>query len=247
MLFTKNVWNIVVKPRYGVHHLVFCIAFLGAFTAYVIHQTRASVFQSPLPDVRVAEETAVPDSAAYQRDYEFTVNWFTHNIPVWQNVLAPFKGKPNVNYLEIGVYEGRSAIWMLENVLTHPTARLTGIDVFEGPLKARYLANLDRSGFSDKTTTITDYSQLALRELPFDSYDIIYVDGSHAKDDALEDAILCWRLLKDGGVLIFDDYRWSGLFVFGTSDALATRVNQPLTHSCSVLTGTLRSSIIPTS
>ena len=30
------------------------------------------------------------------------------------------------------MYEGRSSVWMLENVLTDPTSHLTGIDVFEG-------------------------------------------------------------------------------------------------------------------
>lgn len=143
---------------------------------------------------------------------------FAQYTRVAKSVCA-IQGEPDLQYLEIGVYEGRSAIWMLENVLTHPTARLTGIDIFEGPYKDRYLANLQRSGSSDKATTVTGYSQLALRELPFNSFDIIYIDGSHAKDDVLEDAILCWRLLKNGGVLIFDDYRWCGIFILGTSDS----------------------------
>lgn len=143
---------------------------------------------------------------------------FAQYTRVAKSVCA-IQGEPDLQYLEIGVYEGRSAIWMLENVLTHPTARLTGIDIFEGPYKDRYLANLQRSGSSDKATTVTGYSQLALRELPFNSFDIIYIDGSHAKDDVLEDAVLCWRLLKNGGVLIFDDYRWCGIFILGTSDS----------------------------
>ena len=36
-------------------------------------------------------------------------------------------------------------------------------------------------------------------------FDVIYVDGSHFADDVLTDAITAWRLLKQGGVLIFDD------------------------------------------
>lgn len=219
MNFAKKTLNLVLKPRYGVFHVALCTAVLGAFTVYAVMQTKAAVFQSPLPEVRVAQESAVPDTVAYGRDYDFTVDWFSPNIPVWQHVFAPFKGQSNIQYLEIGVYEGRSAIWMLENVLTHPTARLTGIDIFEGPYKERYATNLERSGFSDKATTITGYSQLALRDLPLDSFDIIYIDGSHAKNDVLEDAVLCWRLLKKGGVLVFDDYRWCGLFIMGTSDS----------------------------
>ena len=36
-------------------------------------------------------------------------------------------------------------------------------------------------------------------------FDVIYVDGSHFADDVLTDGIIAWRLLKQGGVLIFDD------------------------------------------
>jgi predicted O-methyltransferase YrrM len=39
-------------------------------------------------------------------------------------------------------------------------------------------------------------------------YDLIYVDGSHAAHAALEDLVLSWPLLKAGGLLIFDDYRF---------------------------------------
>jgi hypothetical protein len=55
---------------------------------------------------------------------------------------------------------------------------------------------------------VTGFSQIELRKLPLESYDIIYIDGSHEADDVLEDAVLSHRLLKKGGVLIFDDYLW---------------------------------------
>lgn len=179
-----------------------------------------ALFESPLADVRVDDQDRTSVAEPYQRNYEFTDDMFTRCIPVWKKVMAPFEGKPGVNYLEIGLYEGGSAVWMLENVLTHPTARLTGIDIFEGPVKDRFLANIELSGSAHKVTTITEYSQLALRELPFDSFDIVYVDGSHDKDDVLEDAILCWRLVKEGGLLIFDDYRGANDYVYEGIDEL---------------------------
>ncbi len=171
-----------------------------------IRQMKASFFQSPLPDVRVAEPGNRPGLAEFQHEYEFTTDWVTNKLPAWEKVLAPFKGKPDVHYLEIGVYEGRSAVWMLENILTHPTARLTGVDPFLGDFKQRCFANIERSEASEKVKLITGYSQVVMRELPLDSFDIIYIDGSHHKQDVLEDAVLSWRLLKEGGILIFDDY-----------------------------------------
>jgi hypothetical protein len=49
-------------------------------------------------------------------------------------------------------------------------------------------------------------SQEVLRKLPLNSFDIIYIDGSHIASDVLEDVVLSWRLLKTGGIIIFDDY-----------------------------------------
>ncbi len=140
--------------------------------------------------------------------YEFTYDWFTSAVPVWTRVLQPYAGRPDIHYLEVGVFEGRSAIWMLNNILTHPTSTLTGMDLFPGDLKERYLANLELAGAAHKAITITGRSQVELRGLKPDSYDIIYIDGGHTGDMVLADAVLSWDLLKVGGLLIFDDYRW---------------------------------------
>jgi predicted O-methyltransferase YrrM len=164
-----------------------------------------------LPQAPVVEQPSTDATKKYySKEYEFTSDWFTMRIPVWQQVLAPLKGKPNVHYLEIGTYEGRSAIWVLENILTHPTARMTGIDVFPPGVKERYLANVKLSGHPEKVTTIAGFSQEEVRKLPPSSFDLIYVDGSHAADDVLADAVEAWEVLKPGGILIFDDYAWLG-------------------------------------
>jgi predicted O-methyltransferase YrrM len=186
-----------------------------------LDQLMAAAFQSPLPEVEIAAASAPPGGRDYRGDYHFTQDWFSGAIPVWESVLAPYKGRPSVQYLEVGLYEGRSAVWMLENVLTHPTSHLTGIDVFQGPLKDRCLENLRRSGAGGRVTTIVEPSQVVLRRLPLETFEIIYIDGSHATSDVLEDAVLSYRLLKPGGVLIFDDYRWSGALYHGpeTHDA----------------------------
>ena len=160
------------------------------------------------PKCKFVPPTPEESAKHYAKQYSFSSDWFTPNVPEWSAALAHLKGKPDVSYLEVGLYEGRSAIWMLENVLTHPTARLTGIDVFPDNLEERWLANLEQSGAAGKTTTIKGFSQAELRKLPLDSFDAIYIDGSHTADDVLADAVLSWDLLKSGGILIFDDYEW---------------------------------------
>ena len=40
------------------------------------------------------------------------------------------------------------------------------------------------------------------------SFDFIYIDGSHLARDVFIDAALSWNLLKIGGLIGFDDYHW---------------------------------------
>lgn len=143
-----------------------------------------------------------------EKKYHFTSDWFSWKNAAWEDVLKPYKGKPGVHYLEIGLYEGRSAFWILENILTHPSARLTGIDIFPPDVEKRFYANLKISGFESRVTPIKGFSHQVLKQLDENTFDIIYIDGGHTADCVLADAVLSWPLLKEGGILIFDDYLW---------------------------------------
>ncbi|MFI5350002.1 MAG: class I SAM-dependent methyltransferase [Elusimicrobiota bacterium] len=142
----------------------------------------------------------------YLKAYSFTKEWmfFAPSCDVWNDLLSRYRGRENVNYLEVGLLEGGSALWMLENILTHPTARMTGIEHL--PQQA-LIDNLRLSGSFDKVTLLAGESELMLRQLPPASFDVVYLDGSHLPDDVMTDAVLSWGLLKPGGTLIFDDYQ----------------------------------------
>ncbi len=151
-------------------------------------------------DRRAAADEVEP---LYEQDYTFTSDWFTNRIPTWKRVLEPYAGREDLAYLEVGLFQGRSALWMLENVVSHPTSRMTGVDIQINP---HLRANLEKSGAADRVTLLEGPSQRVLKEMPEESFDVVYIDGSHRGDDVLTDAVLAWRLLRDGGVLIFDDY-----------------------------------------
>lgn len=152
--------------------------------------------------------------------YTFQTDWFSSTISNWAKSLSEFKSKPNLSFLEIGSFEGRSAVWLLENILTDDSSRLTCIDTWKGSIEhqgskldlgtieAHFDHNIELAGKTHQIIKIKDYSSRALRKLSYDSYDFIYIDGSHKASDVLEDAVLCWRLLKVGGIMIFDDYIW---------------------------------------
>jgi hypothetical protein len=143
----------------------------------------------------------------YKLPYKFSEDWFSRCIPLWEEALKPFKGEPDIHYLEVGVFEGRSALWVLENVCTHPSSRITGIDPgIETRAHKTLLSNIKLSGQEQRFSLIKGFSQFELRKLPVGSFDIIYIDGDHRPKAVIEDSILAWRLLKPGGLVIFDDY-----------------------------------------
>lgn len=204
----------ICARRFSVLDIVVAMIVIGAFGRYYVWQFKSQLFavafKNEFPAVMLADQAVIDDKDAYKKSYDFSTNWYTYNIPIWEKALEPYRGKPGVKYLEVGLFEGRSAIWMLEQILTDPTSHATGIDPFLGSYKDKYFANIEKSGASKQMTTITGFSQDELRKLPLNTYDVIYIDGSHAKDDVLEDAVLSVKLLKEGGLMILDDYQWVG-------------------------------------
>jgi predicted O-methyltransferase YrrM len=141
--------------------------------------------------------------------YSFSTDYVSHHTPLWRRHLREFEGLDNVHMLEVGSYEGRSALWFLDNILTHPTSSITCVDAFYvRRAEFRFDHNIKISGFSSKVTKIKGESQEVLKLFRGGIYDIIYIDGSHRAVDVYTDALLSWALLKPGGIIIFDDYAW---------------------------------------
>jgi hypothetical protein len=137
---------------------------------------------------------------------EFTEDYVSMHVANWRNWLEPFTDKPAVRALEIGSFEGRSALWFLENVLTHPTARLTCMDCHFG---LPFLKNIRT--VRHKIKIMHGHSGWLLRKPVFrpNCFSFIYIDGGHRSNEVLEDAVLAFRLLATGGIMIFDDYEWT--------------------------------------
>lgn len=144
---------------------------------------------------------------------EFTSDWCSRHFPKWQELTADFAGDQGIMGLEIGVYEGRSVKWWLENVFTDPTSLLIGVD----PVPDRFEHNLDciesdpdvrcRFEFMPCSGQDAMVRLLSRRGLKGRMH-MIYLDGGKEACTILETATLAWQLLRKGGVLIFDDYQW---------------------------------------
>lgn len=130
------------------------------------------------------------------------------NQKLWKKNLGHLAGKKNLNYLEIGSYEGQSLTWVLNNFL-HPSCQATVVEPFcVSETKKTFYQNISRLDNPRRVTVLENWSQDILPFLKPHFFDLIYIDGSHKAEDVWRDAKLSWPLLKANGYLVFDDYYW---------------------------------------
>jgi predicted O-methyltransferase YrrM len=139
--------------------------------------------------------------------YEFTADWFSRKCEdQWLHDLAEIVGRPKLSFIEVGCFEGRTTVWLLDNVLTHPSSRIICIDPLFSSYRDRFYRNLAASGARSKVMVKETYSWDAICHLGRRIFDFAYIDGDHRREIVLEDAVLLWRRLKVGGLMTFDDY-----------------------------------------
>ena len=157
-------------------------------------------------------------------EYEFTQDWFNWAPEVWDQLTPMLSGRAgHRQFLEIGSFEGRSSIWIAENMMQDDDI-LRCIDTWEGgeehgeenmsEVEERFRRNLivateklpRRRIIQQKGTSVREIA----RWLTTDNqhFDFIYIDGSHIAKDVMTDACMAWPLLKPKGLMVFDDYLW---------------------------------------
>lgn len=178
-----------------------------------------------ITDAQITDATTVSFSETStideKGDYIFTPtqDWFSFNIDRWRSLFPLVKtAAPRV--LEIGSWEGRSAVFLLTELCARGGS-LTCIDHFDlmqttagRERHERIMHNLALTGKPFRVIEGFSFPMLmaVLQEemvAPEPGFDWIYVDGSHEADDTLLDGELAWRLARNGAVVIFDDYRWN--------------------------------------
>ncbi len=154
-------------------------------------------------------------------EYQFTKDWFQWAPEVWKQLIPHLPGRKH--FLEIGSFEGRSAVWTVENMM-EDGGEIFCVDTWEGGAEhvngemdgaeRRYAENMrvvtEKYDNRRKVTSMKYPSTIALPLLTIDKYkfDFIYIDGSHIAKDVLTDACMAWPLLKTKGFMVFDDYAW---------------------------------------
>lgn len=183
--------------------------FAGAF-AY--QQVPRLLEAGVIPQTR-DQATHYDDLATTAKDdgrFVFSSDWVNGRLTNRIAELGHLRDVPGARGLEVGSFEGRSAIWFIESVLTAPDARLTCIDLFPEQVDQHFDHNIEAAGIAGKIDKITGSSQTVLRGLPLESFDFAYIDGCHRATCTIADIVLTWDLLKTGGIMILDDYGLSG-------------------------------------
>jgi len=160
--------------------------------------------------------------------YDLTSEKWQNKFVFTNNYSPPkFNFKLNENdiiyYLEIGCQEGRTPINFMNKFFKNKESKCYCLDTFEVPIMERnFDHNIKVSNFQDNVVKIKGPSWKTLRTIDaFEKFDVIYIDGWHGANGVIEDAILCWKLLKVGGVLCFDDYDWGKKFKIQRAPKLA--------------------------
>lgn len=136
-------------------------------------------------------------------------DWFSRNINIWNKLLRNLE---EIDYLEVGTFEGRSAIFVgkLNN-----TKKITCVDHFEGSDEHKEInfdvvfANCKKnlSTLNVKNDLIKSKSNDFFKNNK-KKFNVIYIDGSHFYNDLKQDFENSFNCLEKKGLLICDDFFW---------------------------------------
>jgi lipopolysaccharide biosynthesis glycosyltransferase/predicted O-methyltransferase YrrM len=163
----------------------------------------------------------IPTTTTNDPRYLFTPtqDWFSFNMSRWRE-LFPLVTASSPRVLEIGSWEGRSAVFLLTELCAQ-SGSIVCIDHFDllnTPAgierRRKILHNLALTGRPFRVVeafSVPGLMGVLQEEIHSEEpgFDWVYIDGSHEADDTFLDGELAWRLARRGAILIFDDYRWN--------------------------------------
>ncbi len=153
-------------------------------------------------------------------------NWVRRKPANWTKYILPLRDTfPELRLLEIGVFEGMSACWWLDNLLTRPNDFYLGIDPWDSKFMAHSFA---RQGVMDQVhakavKSLKPYGNKAhlyhgesveafrpapeLKDLLLpESFEVAYIDGVHEPPGAMIDSVNVWSVVRPGGIIVWDDW-----------------------------------------
>ncbi|CAG8656941.1 17561_t:CDS:2 [Racocetra fulgida] len=135
-----------------------------------------------------------------------------------KNNLFSDNNSPNTSYTDSDhlTHNNKSTTWILEELCKNPESKLITTDIFlkifpNNDNETTFHENIKKTRKENQIEVIKNKSVDTLINLNHEKkmkFDFIFIDGSHESHDVLSDAVLSWNLLKEGGIMILDDYEW---------------------------------------
>ena len=159
------------------------------------------------------------------KNMKFTNDWFTPHKSAWDKLITRYNPQ---KILEIGAFEGQSICFLIDLIGKNQNLEIYCLDTWAGgqehsdydmpAVEKLFDENIreaiQSSDQQHKIFKLKGDSSLGLSSLISEGktnyFDMIYIDGSHEAPDVFSDAALSYRLLRNGGLMIFDDYVWGG-------------------------------------
>ena len=138
------------------------------------------------------------------------------------------KLKSNFDYLEIGSYEGNSAIFVANSFLDSNIYCVDNWNKTEEYTNHISFSDIEKN-FDFNTANYKNIHKIKNNSDDFFSknkkmFDTIYIDGSHHGTQVYKDCKNAWKFLKPNGYLICDDYIWN--FYEDTKDNPCYAINR---------------------
>jgi predicted O-methyltransferase YrrM len=128
-----------------------------------------------------------------------------------------------MNVVEVGCFEGFGTIKLIDLLCSNKSSKVVCVDPFDDmyvkgidefsdidPIFCgqydKFINNIQH--IKDKVIVERGYSEKILTKLDSKNYDFIYIDGDHSENAVYKDGVNALRLIKSGGIILFDDYYW---------------------------------------
>jgi predicted O-methyltransferase YrrM len=155
------------------------------------------------------------------KNKKITQDWFSSNAFHFFKEINKYK--KNFSYLEIGSFEGSSALFVLKNFnksivfcvdkwnlnnnyISHEKKIIKQLNLDFKKAEENFDYNLHK--FRNRYKKFKMESKIFFKTNN-KKFDIIYIDGSHSYSNFKNDLLKSWKILKKNGLLIVDDIFWN--------------------------------------
>jgi len=139
----------------------------------------------------------------FMKKFDFPSFWNEDHEKNFNMLKLCMQDVKNPRCLEIGGLEGRTSLWLIENIVQPLSGSLT---IVEPDIKLNLIHNLSNSRQWVNVEEGKSFNVLNRYIVNYHTFDFIYIDGDHNAKGVLEDLVLSWRILNNNGFLLFDDY-----------------------------------------